>query len=410
MMPSPIGRLALVACVLLPQVAESQLARVTHPYPLQASHNWQFRQRYPAADRLFNAFDYGHAILSETLFRHGGTSEAWQLDSVVYRRLVHQILNSPPRLALEESPIMPSVVRLVPEVKAMFEWAHVLHRQVYDVWADERIAAADKDAAVAAVLRWYRSRPELVFSDVPKSMALMQEQPFSLAFRKSHPRFNGLLWSYHWMQMALYEPLVTGTTLAERQAGVAAAVARFREMLVDPPRTMPYLMPMTPVIAPTFTARYPEIAAIFDNLHSLHDVVSDILANPAVPRSQRRALILRYAAAYRDDTTEAMPRAAWITMSQVMGIENQGGPSLRPFAAAVVPTVSYGFVMRHDRQTGLMLGADGKPMPAGAHTGHEGHVMPAPTKPPAPHQHEPPRPAIPDTTARRPPSNLPGRA
>lgn len=33
----------------------------------QASHNWQFRRNYPSADRLFNAFDYGHAILYERL-------------------------------------------------------------------------------------------------------------------------------------------------------------------------------------------------------------------------------------------------------------------------------------------------------------------------------------------------------
>jgi hypothetical protein len=400
------ARMLVVALLCAPAVSWAQVARVTHPYPLQASHNWQFRERYPAADRLFNAFDYGHAILSETLMRTGGTSDAWILDSLVYRRVVHQILSSPPRLALEESPIMPSVVRLVPEVKAMFEWAHVLHRQVYDVLADERIAPAEKDAAIAAVLRWYRSRPELVFSAVPKSMALMQEQPFSLAFRTTHPKFNGLLWSYHWMQMALYEPLVTGATLPARQAGVAAAVARFREMLLDPPRTMPYLMPMTPVIAPEFTKRWPEIAAIFDNLHSLHDVVSDILANPSVPRGDRRSLILRYARAYRDDTTEAMPRAAWITMSEVMGIENQGGPSLRPFAAPVVPTVSYGFVMRHDRASGLMLDATGKPMPRDAgHAGHAGHTPePKPAADPHAGHAMPSRPAIPDSSARRPPS------
>ena len=30
--------------------------------------NWAFRNTYPAADRLFNAFDYGHAILYERLY------------------------------------------------------------------------------------------------------------------------------------------------------------------------------------------------------------------------------------------------------------------------------------------------------------------------------------------------------
>ena len=38
---------------------------------LRASHNFEFRERYPAADHLLNAFDYGHAILYETLITRG---------------------------------------------------------------------------------------------------------------------------------------------------------------------------------------------------------------------------------------------------------------------------------------------------------------------------------------------------
>ena len=43
---------------------------------MPAEHNWVFRRSYPAADRLFNAFDYGHAILYEKLWtRPGATPE-----------------------------------------------------------------------------------------------------------------------------------------------------------------------------------------------------------------------------------------------------------------------------------------------------------------------------------------------
>jgi hypothetical protein len=52
-------------------------------------------------------------------------------------------------------------------------------------------------------------------------------------------------------------------------------------------------MPMTPSVAPRFATRYPEAAIIFDNLHSMHDVISDILANDAVPRGRKRDEILR---------------------------------------------------------------------------------------------------------------------
>jgi hypothetical protein len=89
----------------------------------------------------------------------------------------------------------------------------------------------------------------------------------------------------------------------------------------------PTMMPMSPSIAPLFTSRYPEAAIIFDNLHSLHDVVSDILANPSVPRSEKRKVILTAAAAYRDNHTSVTSVADWHAMSAEMGLQNMGGPA-----------------------------------------------------------------------------------
>ena len=45
-------------------------------------------------------------------------------------------------------------------------------------------------------------------------------------------------------------------------------------------------------LVPKFAERYPEIAIIFYNLHSMHDVVSDVLASPEVQRNRKRAEIL----------------------------------------------------------------------------------------------------------------------
>jgi hypothetical protein len=126
---------------------------------------------------------------------------------------------------------------MAPEAKQMFEWAHLLHRQLYDVLADARLDEAARDREVARLIAYYRSRPDLAFSTRPKSMKLMQEQPYSLAFRRAYPKFNGLIWAYHWLQVGLYEPLLVGRTEAERQAGVRATVARFWQMLQDPPRS-----------------------------------------------------------------------------------------------------------------------------------------------------------------------------
>jgi hypothetical protein len=46
-------------------------------------------------------------------------------------------------------------------------------------------------------------------------------------------------------------------------------------------------------------------------LLSLHDVVSDILASPVVPRAQKRAAILRAAAAYRHSRSTDERTKTW---------------------------------------------------------------------------------------------------
>jgi len=338
----------------------SQWSTVYEQYQLQASHNFYFRRNYPVADRLFNAFDYGHAILYEKLWTQPDRA-VQLLEEVEYNRLLGKILNRPPRLPVAEDPIEPMYTRLAPEAKAMFEWAHILHRQVYDVLSDERLSQEEKDAAMQLLEGYYFSRRDLAFSRHPKTMALMQEQPYSLAFRKNFPKFNGLIWSYHWLQVGLYEPLMVGTNVAERQAGVVATVARFRQMTLDGPNNYPVVMPMTAAIAPEFAKRYPTIAIIFDNLHSMHDVISDILANPEVPRNQKRAEIIKAASAYRDDTTEIMTVEAWLRMTEHMGVHNQGGPAVGFLPVLPTPTVPRGFVMRHDK--------DGNPI--GEHDHHE---------------------------------------
>jgi hypothetical protein len=225
-------------------------------------------------------------------------------------------------------------------------------------------------------------------------MVLMQEQPYSLAFRQRYPKFNALIWAYHWLQVGLYEPLLVNPTSDARQAGVRATVARFWQMLRDPPRSMPYVMPMTAAVAPAFAARYPEAAIIFDNLHSMHDVISDILANPTVPRDRKRSEILLAARRFRDDTSHVMTVEAWRTMAHHMGVENMGGPATNFLPELPTPTVTYGAVMTHDERTGEMTGFKYGSATGGAHAGmqhgaaaqdsarrpgaHEGHAPATP--------------------------------
>ena len=309
---------------ILPQDAQAQTRLYYEQTYMAASHNWAFRSAYPGAERLFNAFDYGHSILYETLWRNPA-APTQALDGRQFDFITKDLLMRPPRVALDEAAIGPEWTKLAPEILEMFEWAHMLHRQIYDVIADSRIADSDKDSRVEEVMRYYRTRPALAFSSKPKDMALMEGQSYSLAFRKRFPKFNGLIWSYHWLQMTLYDALLAGTTMQERRANVEAVTNRFWEMIRGGQPDLPAMMPMSAAIAPAFTQRYTEAAIIFDNLHSLHDVVSDVLANPDIPRAQKRGVILEAAARYRDDTSSVTTIEAWRAMAAEMGVQNMGG-------------------------------------------------------------------------------------
>jgi hypothetical protein len=295
-----------------------------------ASHNWAFRRAYPAVDHLFNAFDYGHAIVYERLVerRPADVIEGHDFDWITQHLLRH-----PPSVPLDEAAVGPEYVRLAPELHATFEWAHMLHRQIYDIWADDRIAPDRKDAAVAEVLRYYRSRHDLALSSVPKAMALMESGPHALTFRRTHPKYTGLLWSYHWLQMAAYDALMLGATPAERGANVRAVTTHFFAMLADAPRTTPSEMPMAAAVAPRFARRYPEAAIVFDNLHSLHDVAADILAAPGLSDDERHRLLLAAGAAYRDDVTQTTTLAEWRDMATMMDAARMGGTAEAVLAA-----------------------------------------------------------------------------
>ena len=144
-------------------------------------------------------------------------------------------------------------------------------------------------------------------------------QSYSLTFRQAAPKFNRLIWSYHWLQMALYHALLDAPDPPTREANVARDVELFRRMASGDGRYAPTQMPMSAAVAPTFTARYPAAAVIFDNLHSLHDVVSDVLASRALSPGAKREAILLAMARYRDTTSFTTTREEWLDMSRSMG-------------------------------------------------------------------------------------------
>jgi len=288
--------------------------------------NWKFLANYPAAARLFNAFDYGHAVLYERLYTERGNA-APQLEKE-YRYLTTDLLVRPPRFAVVEEVIMPSYSKLAWRGKMMFDWAHVLHRQIYDAYSDESLTPTQRDALIERLTDYYLSNRKYAFTDKPKTMALMDEQYFSQTFRKAYPKFNGLIWAYHWLQVGLYEPFLEAQTEAGRKAGVQATLARFWSMLEDPPSRMPSVMPMTAVVAPRFTVAHPRAAVIFDNLHMTHDIISDILTADTIPHDKKGEMIERQLDNLQDPTADVISLDEWRMEAEHMGgIEAMGGPA-----------------------------------------------------------------------------------
>jgi hypothetical protein len=322
-------KLILSLVLIAGAVGEASAQRRDEQIYYPGSFNWTFLREYPEAARLFNAFDYGHSVLYERLFAEPATATRRLEED--FRFLTTDLLRRPPRFAIAEEAVMPRYARMAWRAKQMFDWAHTLHRQIYDVYADERIADSVKPVLVERLTDYYLSNRDLAFAAVPKSMSLMEEAYYSQVFRERQPKFNGLIWAYHWLQVGLYEPLLGAKTPEERKAAVTATLARFWAMLESPPSRFPEIMPMTPAVAPRFTARHPRAAAIFDNLHMLHDIISDILASDRVPRAEKGRAIGEALAEFRDGSKHAMSVQEWREMPGMMGgVGKMGGVAWPP--------------------------------------------------------------------------------
>lgn len=321
--PRLTRRLTISAATIFVVLSQGGCRYYTQSY-LPASHNWAFRKTYPDVAAVLEAFDYGHAVLSRELLAHGPAA-ARDLEGREYRFITRELLVRPPTLPLDEEALAPAITRLAPEIALMFDWSHMLHRQLYDVLSDASLPNDVRDTQVRRLVTYYRSRRDIAFSALPKSMELMDGQPYSGGFRQGCPKFSTLIWSYHWLQMTVYDALLAGESPADQRRLLDTLRVRFARMYADSAHGAPLVMPMTPAIAPRFASRYPEAAVIFDNMHAMHDVVSDILYSPEIPRSEKRRSLLAAAARFRDDTTSIVTRADWHEMARSMGVDNMGG-------------------------------------------------------------------------------------
>ncbi len=324
--------MTMLLMVMAPGLLAAQGGRNEEFY-YPGAFNWQFLRNYPEAARLFNAFDYGHAILYERLLADPAGSVE-QLEDREFRYLVGDLLRRPPRFSVAEEAIMPRYSRMAWRAKLMFERAHVLHRQIYDVYADERLPSDQQTTLVETLIDRYLADRDYAFTDRPKAMALMDEQYFSKVFRVGYPKFNGLIWAYHWLQVGLYEPLIAEQDAAAKQAGVKETVARFWAMVDGAPGTLPSVMPMGSAVAPHFSERHPRAAIIFDNLHMMHDIISDVLASPKVAATDKARVIEEALDEFQNPTSNVIDLEHWRMMADHMGgVDKMGGVAGRPAAA-----------------------------------------------------------------------------
>lgn len=263
---------------------EMQAGTRTHPDPrgivfgdwVTRDHRWQPRGPWkwtvlrdlPQLYYEFNGIDFGHAHLAETLLktRGQGAIERARLEVVDF-------IFSSPRVPPDEEQIAPTFNRLAWEVAKTFDWAHIFHRSLYDLFASD---VKDKEAVYRKLLDDYLAKPEAITPHRLDHHRALWSFPESKAFRDQFGKFNTQIWAYHWLQAAVYDVQLLGDVRTQ-QALMPKVIAFYHGYLRRPPVEWQF-MPMMPEAAPNFGKRFPEAAAIFDNLHMLHDNFDDILA------------------------------------------------------------------------------------------------------------------------------------
>lgn len=342
---SLLGALGIALC-LAPHTLPAQWSGPYAQTYLRASHNGVFSQRYQPIDELLNAVDYQRASVYEDLWRAPASSatSAASRDSVQFTRLM-RTLERPPRLTIDVPSVAPEFAKLAPDMQSMLAWGRTFRRQLLDALADPTADERSRDSRVMELVANYGTRRDIALSTQPKSADVMDAQLQSLAFRARYPRLNGLQWASRWLELGLYESLLATPPGDARQRQVEAVGARFRRMLERPTETTPYLLPLSPAVAPTFARRYPSAAAIVDNLNMLEDAVADVLVSREIPRSAKRREMDLVRAQFQNDTALVLPVDAWHQRVAAIGANNMGGETVGFGTAFPTPTVTRGASM-----------------------------------------------------------------
>lgn len=263
------GALAFVVIGSLP--AHGQFVSRDYRWPTRGPWMWAVPRELPKLYREFNGIDFGHAHLAQTLLR---TEDQGEVEKA--RVEVLDFIFSSPPVPPDEEQVAPELVRLVWEVQRTFNWTHTLHRSLYDIYASD--GTHDKDTAIKRVLADYLSKPEAITPHHLDHMGKLWSFPESKSFRDKFPKFNSQIWAYHWLQAAAYDVQLMGDAPKQREL-MPRLIEHYHGYLRKPPlewRSMPMIMEGSP----EFAIQHPDAAAIFDNLHMIHDNLDDVISRP----------------------------------------------------------------------------------------------------------------------------------
>jgi hypothetical protein len=281
--------------------SQAQWATRDARFHVRGPWNWTLQRELNDLYREFNGIDFGHAHLAETLLK--------TLDDDAVERARLEVLDfifSKPSVPPDEDQLSPEFTRMAWEVRRTFDWTHTLHRSLYDLFASDEVA--DKRSAYSRILADYTSKPEAITHHHLDHHGKLWSFPESKTFRDKFPKFNSQIWAYHWLQAATYDVQLMGDARRQREL-MPSIIEHYHRYLRDPPVHW-RMMPMMREAAPEFTRQFPAAAAIFDNLHMLHDNVDDILCRPDLypTRKTQRDAMLRVLDIYLHRNHEPVAR------------------------------------------------------------------------------------------------------
>ncbi len=258
------------------------------PLPPEA---YKFGREFKEAQNLLFAFDYGHALLYEKLITLQGVDsippQPRQVDFAKIEdetlKQVFQILKNPPNQKVDEEDIAPQYTYYFAWLNNLFDWSHLLHQFAFDMMATYPGDYARINSRIKEIAKKYSSNTRVAIPMSCRKMDLMDGHYYSKEFRKVMPRYNQLIWAYHWFQMKLYDDMLL-PTLAQQKAAVRKSLDQFWQLVSNLPTSSGFeMMPMASEVAPNFYKIYPEIAWSFDANHMAHDIINDILVSRVVP-------------------------------------------------------------------------------------------------------------------------------